>query len=89
VNITVLKTDASFSKAAGFIGHVQFQFENHKQPYEITLQSDNGETDWNYAINFANESGSEAEIQALDERLEVDDDLFAFLINAVKQNAPA
>lgn len=80
----VLNASMSYSKAEGYIGHVRFSVEGHKQPYELTLQSDGNEHDWNYALNFSDGSGSEEEIQQVDERLETDDELFDLLVNAAK-----
>lgn len=80
----VLNATMSYSKAAGYLGHVRFSVEGHKQTYELTLQSDGNEYDWNYALNFGDGSGSEEEIQLVDERLETDDELFDLLVNAAK-----
>ena len=75
----------SFSEDKGYLGHVRFAVEGHKQPYEITLQSDKGNFDWNYALNFSNESGNEDEILLVDERLEEDDELFDMFVDLAKE----
>ncbi|MFC5531831.1 hypothetical protein [Cohnella yongneupensis] len=85
MNVQVLSAKMSFSEDKGYIGQVLFSVENHKQPYELTLQSDKGNFDWNYALNFSDEPGSEEEILLVDERLETDDDLFDMLVDAAKE----
>ncbi|WEK55774.1 MAG: hypothetical protein P0Y55_06940 [Candidatus Cohnella colombiensis] len=82
MKINIIKTNMSFSKETGYVGHVEFGVEGHKQPYEITLQSDKGKNDWNYALNFSQTPGSEEEIQKVDEYIEEDDDLFDELVEA-------
>jgi hypothetical protein len=78
----------SHSEDSGYVGHVQFEVEQHKQPYEVTIQSNNGRNNWSYALNFSNQPGSEDEIQAVDERLEEDDSFFEqFVIAATNSLA--
>lgn len=84
MKVQVLNATMSYSKKDGYLGHVRFSVEGHKQPYELTLQSDGNEFDWNYALNFSDESGSEEEIQLVDERIETDDELFDLLVDAAK-----
>jgi hypothetical protein len=84
MNVRILGAKMRHEEDGGFIGHVQFEIENHKKPYEITLQSNNGKHDWSYALNFLNEPGSEEEIQAVDEQLEESDAFFEQFVTAVK-----
>jgi len=78
-----LEASMTHSKEDGYVGKVEFRVEDHKQPYEITLYSKNGK-DWMYSLNFLNESGSEEEIDALEERIEEDDELYEYLIQTAK-----
>ncbi len=85
MNVQVLGATMSHTEEKGYLGHVKFAVEGHKQPYEITLQSDNGKYDWNYALNFSDEPGSEEEILLVDERLEEDDELFDLFVDTAKE----
>ncbi|BFT71793.1 MULTISPECIES: hypothetical protein [Paenibacillus] len=77
----ILKANMEYSKAEGYLGHVQFSVEGHEHPYEITLQSLRGKDDWSYALNFLSESGKEEDIEAVEELLE-EDEWFDLLVNA-------
>ncbi|MCY9662106.1 hypothetical protein P5G65_17080 [Paenibacillus chondroitinus] len=77
----ILKANMAYSKAEGYLGHVQFSVEGHEHPYEITLQSLRGKDDWSYALNFLSESGKEEDIEAVEELLE-EDEWFDLLVNA-------
>ncbi len=85
MNVQVLGATMSHTEEKGYLGHVKFAVEGHKQPYEITLQSDDGKYDWNYALNFSDEPGSEEEILLVDERLEEDDELFDLFVDTAKE----
>ncbi|KIL34782.1 hypothetical protein SD71_17245 [Cohnella kolymensis] len=85
MKVHILGAKMTHAEDTGFVGHVQFEVENHKRPYEITLQSSDGKRDWSYALNFLNEPGSEEEIQAVDEQLEESDAFFEQFVTAVKQ----
>jgi hypothetical protein len=61
---------------------VHFEAEDHKQPYELTLQSDKAINDWNYALTFLNESGSEQQFEQVEKEIEESDDLFDTLVDA-------
>ena len=74
----------TYDKTNGYVAHVQFEVEGHKQPYEATLQSDTGE-EWSHSLLFLNEPGSEEEISAVEDELERNDELFGSLIEAVEQ----
>ncbi|QMV44501.1 hypothetical protein [Cohnella cholangitidis] len=85
MKVTILGAKMTHSEDSGYVGHIQFEVEQHKQPYEVTIQSDNGRNNWSYALNFSNQPGSEEEIQAVDEQLEEDDAFFEqFVIAANK-----
>ncbi|PZE21747.1 hypothetical protein [Paenibacillus xerothermodurans] len=81
--ISVLNAGMEHSKEDGYIGRVEFTVENHKQPYEITLYSKNG-NNWSYSLNFLNESGGEEEIDQVEEILEEDDEQYEKIISAAK-----
>lgn len=68
---------------SGFLGKVTFKLEGHRSVYEITLHSEDGE-DWSYSLIFAEESGSEEEIEKAEELIESDDDLFDALVEAAQ-----
>lgn len=88
MKVNILSAKMSHSEDSGYVGHVQFEVEQHKQPYEVTIQSNNGRNNWSYALNFSNQPGSEDEIQAVDERLEEDDSFFEqFVIAATNSLA--
>lgn len=86
MKVKILSAKLSQDEDTGFVGQVQFEVEEHKKPYEVTLQSDNGRNNWSYALNFSSEPGSEEEIQAVDERLEEDDAFFEQFIVAAYAN---
>ncbi|PYI52713.1 hypothetical protein DLM86_20655 [Paenibacillus flagellatus] len=71
------------TKDDGYVGKVRFTLEGHKSAYEITLHSKKG-NEWSYSLNFAAESGIEKEIEAAEERIEEDDELFDALVEAAK-----
>lgn len=79
--ISIIKANMEYSKAEGYLGHVQFSVEGHEHPYEITLQSMRNKDDWSYALNFLSESGKEEDIEAVEELLE-EDEWFDLLVNA-------
>lgn len=81
MSINIISANMKFSSDTGYIGQVQFNYENHKRPYGITLHSKDLQ-EWMYSLNFAAESGSEEEILQVEEVLEEDDDLFDDLVEA-------
>jgi hypothetical protein len=83
MKLTILDAKMTHSKSDGYVGHVGFQVENHKTDYEITLVSKHGK-DWDYALNFLNESGSEEDILAVEEHLEENDEWFDLLVEAAR-----
>lgn len=84
MKINILGARTTRDSANGYVAHVQFEAEGHRTAYEATLQSDNG-NEWSHSLFFLNESGSEEEIDAVEEALETDDDLFGSLIDAAEQ----
>jgi hypothetical protein len=81
--IRVLEASMEYDKEDGYVGKVAFEVVNHKQPYEITLYSKKGK-EWSYSLNFLHESGGEEEIEALEELLEDDDEIYEQLIEAAR-----
>jgi hypothetical protein len=82
VKVNILSTNMTHSEENGYLGHVQFEVDGHKKPYEMTLQSDRRLDKWNYALNFLNESGNEEEIEAVEKAIEEDDEFFDTLVEA-------
>ncbi|TJY44268.1 hypothetical protein E5161_02450 [Cohnella pontilimi] len=78
----ILQAIMTHSEKDGYLGHVRFEVEGHKQPYELTLQSDGRLDYWNYSLNFANQPGSEEEIDTVERAVEEDDELFDRLVEA-------
>ena len=83
MNITMVEASMTHSKESGYVGRVIFQAAEHPYPYEITLYSKDRKS-WSYSLNFAQESGSEEDITAVEELLEEDDDVFDALIEAAE-----
>lgn len=83
MNVTILHAKMEHQADSGYVGQVQFTLENHKSAYEITFFSKKGR-EWDYSLNFANESGSEEEFLAADAMIEEDDDLFNQLLDAAE-----
>jgi hypothetical protein len=83
MNATILNAKMEQHADSGYVGQVQFTLESHKSTYEITFFSKKGR-DWDYSLNFAQESGSEEELLAADALIEEDDELFDQLLDAVE-----
>ena len=79
----ILGARMTHDSSNGYVAHVQFEVEGHKQPYEATLQSDKG-NEWSHSLFFLNESGSEEEIEAVEDELDRNDELFGSLIDAAE-----
>ncbi|CAM3870098.1 hypothetical protein COLU111180_11700 [Cohnella lubricantis] len=84
MRINILGARTTRDDANGYVAHIQFEVEGHRQPYEATLQSDKG-NEWSHSLFFLNESGSEEEIDAVEEALDTDDELFGTLIDAAEE----
>jgi len=89
MKVHIISAKMTYDEETGYVGHIQFEVEQHKQPYEVTIQSDNGRNNWSYALNFGSQSGSEEEIQAVDERLEEDDAFFEQFVIAANNSLKA
>ncbi|MCR8631712.1 hypothetical protein NV381_10900 [Paenibacillus sp. N5-1-1-5] len=81
--ITILESSMTHSKEDGYVGKVEFRVDNHKQPYEITLYRKKGK-EWSYSLNFLKDSGGEEEIEAVEELLEENDEIYELLVEAAK-----
>jgi len=81
--INVLAASMTYSKEEGYVGKVEFEVQDHKLPYEITLFSKNGK-EWSYGLFFSKESGSEEDILAVEDLLEENDEWYDFLVEAAK-----
>ncbi|GAA3410293.1 hypothetical protein ACFFNY_22085 [Paenibacillus hodogayensis] len=79
----IFDAEMTYSPEEGYAGKVSFALHGQRSGYEITLLSKKG-LEWSYSLNFARESGSEEEIEATEQRLEEDDELFDALIEAAK-----
>lgn len=84
MHYTLLSAAMTYSKEDGYVGAVAFAVEGHRQPYELTLQSKRRQ-DWSYSLHFQNESGSEEEIELVEEWLEEDDEAFDQMIDAAEK----
>jgi hypothetical protein len=83
MKISIIEAAMERNEENGYVGHVRFEADGHKKPYEITLQSKNAKQ-WSYSLNFSGESGPEEEIFKVEEALEEDDELFDYLVDAAK-----
>ncbi|MEB3101710.1 hypothetical protein [Ferviditalea candida] len=81
MNLTILHAEMSYSKEDKYVGKVDFQLDNHKQAYEMSLYSKDRK-DWMYSLHFLNASGSEEEISKVEELIEQNDDFFDQLLEA-------
>ena len=82
MKVEIIHADMSYSDADGYLGHVHFRVDGHKQPYELTLHSEGRMDDWNYSLNYLHASGIEKEIEAVERAIEEDDDFFDMLAEA-------
>ncbi len=78
----IIHADMTYSEKDGYLGHVHFRVEGHKEPYELTLQSEGRLDDWNYSLNYLQESGVEKEIEAVEKEIEENDEFFDRLAEA-------
>ncbi|WP_136605842.1 hypothetical protein [Paenibacillus dokdonensis] len=81
----IIKADMKQDEDKKYLGHVTFTLTGHSSKYEITLFSKRGK-EWDYSLNFAEESGNEEELLKVDEQLEEDDDLFDALVDAARES---
>jgi hypothetical protein len=80
----LLHAELSYRPQEGYLGHVHFEVDGHKQPYELTLFSEGNLDEWDYSLHFLRESGSEKEIEFVEQAIEEDDDFFDQLVEAAK-----
>jgi len=83
MNLTIKNASMTRSEEDGYVGKVVFEVEGHKQPYEVTLHSKKGR-EWSYGLFFAEESGSEEQLTAVEDFLEENDEWFDKLVEAAK-----
>ncbi len=83
MKLNILQANMHKDDEGAFLGKTIFEVEGHKAAYEITLFSKRGK-EWDYSLNYAQESGLEAEFVAVDEWLEQDDDVFDELLDAAR-----
>lgn len=88
LTVNVLNASMTYSKDDGYVGKVQFSVDGHNQDYEITLQSKRG-TEWGYGLFFLKESGKEEQLEAVEDELEENDELFDLLVQAAKDKLEA
>lgn len=87
MDMHILNAAMTYSKEDGYVGKVAFEVKGHREPYEITLHSKH-KRDWSYGLFFLKESGSEEEIEAVEDWLEEDDDAYDVLIRAALDTLP-
>ncbi|WP_019006789.1 hypothetical protein [Cohnella laeviribosi] len=85
MQVEILGATLKYDEQQGYVGQVQFAVKGHKQPYEMTLQSDEG-SEWSYSLLFLNESGDENEIIAVEEEIDRNDELFERLVAAAQES---
>lgn len=64
-----------------YMGKVEVEVAGHKEPYELTIYSKNGNT-WEYSLHFLQQPGPEEEILAFEEYIENDEEAFDILVDA-------
>ncbi|GGD73646.1 hypothetical protein [Paenibacillus nasutitermitis] len=85
MNIKITNASMTHDSEEGYKGHVSFEVEGHKHPYEVTLLTKKGKM-WDYSLSFGKESGSEEEIFAVEKALEEDDELFDLIVEAAEDS---
>lgn len=83
MKLNILQADMHKDDEGAFLGKTIFEVEGHKAAYEITFFSKKGK-EWDYSLNYARESGIEAEFMAVAEWIEQDDDEFDELLDAAR-----
>jgi len=84
VNITITAAKLIYVKKEGYSGYVHFEAEGHKAAYELTLIGKKS-SEWSYSLNFLNGPGVEEEINAVEQEIEENDELFDSLIDAAME----
>lgn len=83
MQIRILNATMTYSEQAGYVGKVDFEVEEHKQPYELTIQS-RKRTEWGYALNYLHGDGIAEEIEVVDAFLDENDEAFDRLVQAAE-----
>jgi len=81
MDIRIIAAEMKTSPEDGYIGNVRFAVEGHPKDYEMTLYSKKGK-DWEYGLHFAEESGSDDLIEAVEAYLEENDEAFDAIVDA-------
>ncbi|MDO3408530.1 hypothetical protein QWJ34_01980 [Saccharibacillus sp. CPCC 101409] len=81
MDIKILEARMERRDDKSYMGKVEFEVENHKEPYEITIYSKSGNA-WEYSLHFLKDPGPETEILAFEEFIENDDEAFDRLVDA-------
>ncbi|RCX23615.1 hypothetical protein DFP94_1011216 [Fontibacillus phaseoli] len=87
MKLNIVQADMHKDEEGAFLGKTIFEVEGHKAAYEITFFSKKGK-EWDYSLNYAHESGLEAEFVKVDEMVEQDDDQFDELLDAAMSKLP-
>lgn len=88
MKFTIVEASMHKDSEGAFLGKTVFEVEGHKAAYEITFFSKRGK-EWDYSLNFAHESGVEAQFMQVDAALEEDDDWFDALLEAARATLEA
>lgn len=83
MEVEIIGAELKHDEVQGYVGQVRFSVKGHKQPYEMTLQSDKG-SEWSYSLLFLNDSGDEDEIVAVEDEIDRNDELFERLVAAAQ-----
>lgn len=83
MKFTIVDAQMRKDEEGALVGSTVFEVEGHKAAYEITFYSKRGK-EWDYSLNYAKESGIEAEFLSVDAKLEEDDDWFDELLEAAQ-----
>ncbi|GGN98964.1 hypothetical protein [Saccharibacillus kuerlensis] len=81
MNIKILNARMERREDKSYMGKVEVEADGHREPYELTIYSKNGNA-WEYSLHFLKDPGPEEEILALEEYIESDDDAFDNLVDA-------
>ncbi|WP_172199896.1 hypothetical protein [Saccharibacillus qingshengii] len=81
MNIKILTARMERMEDKSYKGKVEAEVEGHKEPYELTIYSKNGNL-WEYSLHFLQQPGPEEEILAFEEHIENDEEAFDKLVDA-------
>lgn len=88
MNFVIVEASMHRDSDGAFLGKTVFEVEGHQAAYEITFFSKRGK-EWDYSLNYAQESGIEAQLLQIDAKLEEDDDWFDALLEAAQATLEA